>query len=59
MDKKVTDFYKLDGVKDITPMKARGFFAKALMLEHNAGETTAEALVALDAAIAALAVGGE
>ncbi len=56
MDKKVTDFYKLDGVKDITPMKARGFFAKALMLEHNAGKTTPEALEALDAAIAALPV---
>lgn len=54
-DKKVTDFYRLDGVKDIQPMKARGHFAKALMLEHNAGETTPEALEALDKAIAALA----
>lgn len=52
--KKITDFYKLEGVKDIQPMKARGLFAKALMLEHNAGHTTPEAEEALDEAIQAL-----
>jgi len=48
------DFYKLPGVKDIHPMKARGAFAKALALEANAGETTPEAEEQLDLAIAAL-----
>jgi hypothetical protein len=51
--KKVTDFYKMEGVADIKPMKARGYFAKALMLEHNAGKCTPEAEAALDQAIAA------
>jgi hypothetical protein len=51
---KITDFYREDGVKDIVPMKARGLFAKALMLEANAGETTPEAEAELDKAIEAL-----
>jgi len=48
------DFYRLDGVKDLKPMKARGCFAKALVLEHLAGETTPEAEEQLELAIEAL-----
>ncbi len=36
-------FYREKGVRDITPMKARGYFAKALAAEANAGKTTPEA----------------
>jgi hypothetical protein len=45
------DFYREEGVKDITPMRARGFFAKALAAEANAGKTTPEAEALLDEAI--------
>lgn len=44
-------FYREPGVKDITPMKARGFFAKALAAEANAGKCTPEAEALLDEAI--------
>lgn len=45
------DIYRLDGVRDLKPMKARGYFAKALLLEHKAGKTTPEAQEQLDLAI--------
>ena len=51
---KIMQFYKLDGVRGITPMKARGHFAKALMLEDAAGKTTPEAEAELDKALEAL-----
>ena len=44
-------FYREDGVRDLTTMKARGFFAKALAAEANAGKTTPEAEWLLDEAI--------
>lgn len=44
-------FYREDGVRDIEPMKARGYFAKALAAEANAGKTTPEAEQLLDEAI--------
>ena len=47
----VKDFYKLPGVKDIAPMRARGLFCQALSAEANAGHTTPEALALLDKAI--------
>ena len=50
----VKDFYKQDGVKDISPMKARGFFCQALAVEANAGHTTPEAEALLDKAISLL-----
>ena len=51
----LTVYYKLEGVKDLRPMKVRGNFAKALMLEDQAGKTTPEAEAALEEAIKALA----
>lgn len=45
------DFYKLPGVRDLTPMKARGNFAKALATEANAGHTTPEAEAQLNLAV--------
>lgn len=51
---KIMYYYKLEGVKDIEPMKARGMFAKALMLEDEAGHTTPEAEELLEAAISLL-----
>lgn len=53
--RKIMEFYKLEGVRDIKPMKARGHFAKALMIEDAAGKTTPEAEEQLDFAIRALA----
>jgi hypothetical protein len=50
--KKIMHYYKLDGVRDLEPMKARGMFAKALMVEDAAGHTTPEAEELLDMAIA-------
>jgi hypothetical protein len=50
-DLSIKDFYKLPGVNDIQPLKARGEFARALAIEHNAGRTTQAALDALDKAI--------
>lgn len=50
----VMDYYKLSGVKDLKPMKARAHFAKALMLESVAGRTTPEAEEQLELAIATL-----
>lgn len=47
----VMDYYKLKGVKDIKPMRARAHFAKALMLEAAAGKTTPEAERVLEQAI--------
>jgi len=47
----VTDIIKEDGVKDL-PFAVRSYFAKALRLEREAGKTTAEAMEALDKAIA-------
>lgn len=44
-------FYREEGVKDIEPMKARGYFAKALAAEANAGKTTPEAEQFLEDAI--------
>lgn len=52
--KKIMYYYKLDGVKDIEPMKSRGLFAKALMVEDAAGHTTLEAVDLLEQAITAL-----
>lgn len=49
----ITDYYKRDGVRDIKPLKARGLFAKALIAEDRAGETTPEALELLDEAVKA------
>ena len=46
------DFSRLEGVMDL-PMAVRGKFAKALMLEAEAGKTTPEAEAALDAAVLA------
>jgi len=43
-----------DGVRDITPYKARAYFARALSLEREAGHTTPEAERNLELAIAAL-----
>lgn len=51
---KLMDYYKLEGVRDIKPMKARGLFAKALMLEDRAGKTTPEVEEQLELAIQAL-----
>ena len=48
---KIMSYYKLEGVKDLKPMKARAHFAKALMLEDEAGKTTLEAEEQLDLAI--------
>ena len=45
------DIYKLEGVRDLKPMKARGFFAKALLLENLAGKTTPKAEEQLELAI--------
>jgi hypothetical protein len=47
------DFYKQEGVKDLKPMKARGLFARALMIEEEAGKTTPEAEEQLNLAIEA------
>lgn len=47
----VRNFFKLPGVIDIKPLKARGEFARALAIEANAGECTPEAEAALDEAI--------
>jgi hypothetical protein len=44
----------MEGVRDLEPMKARGAFAKALMIEDEAGKTTPEAEHFLDQAIEAL-----
>lgn len=52
-DTNVVALYKLDGVKDIKPMKARGNFAKALAEENRHGHTTPEAERLLQEAIAA------
>lgn len=49
----LTHYYKLEGVKDLRPMKTRGLFAKALMLEDQAGKTTPDAEEALKLAIEA------
>ena len=51
--KKIMQFYRMEGVRDLTPMKARGAFAKALMLEDEAGQTTPDALAQLELAILA------
>ena len=51
----LTVYYKCEGVRDIKPMKARGLFAKALLLEDKAGKTTPDAEEALELAIKALA----
>ncbi len=51
---KILDYTKMKGVKDLQPMKARGYFAKALLLEDRAGKTTPEAEKALELAIQAL-----
>lgn len=51
---KLMDYYKLDGIKDLRPMKVRGLFAKAVMLEDRAGRTTPEAEESLELAIKAL-----
>lgn len=48
---KLMDYYKLDGIKDLRPMKVRGLFAKAVMLEDRAGKTTPEVEEALEQAI--------
>lgn len=48
----VMDYYKLEGVKDLKPMKARAHFAKALMLETVADKTTPEAKEQLELALA-------
>ncbi len=48
---KLMDYYKLDGIKDLRPMKVRGLFAKAMMLEDRAGKTTPDAEEALEQAI--------
>lgn len=48
---KLMDYYKRPGVKDLRPMKVRGFFAKALLLEDQAGKTTPGAEEALQQAI--------
>ncbi len=45
------DIYKLEGVRDLKPMKARGFFAKALLLENLARKTTPKAEEQLELAI--------
>ena len=50
----LTVYYKCEGVKDIKPMKARGLFAKALLLEDKAGKTTPDAEEALKLAVEAL-----
>ncbi len=50
----IMKYYKLEGVRDIRPMKARGYFAKALLLEDAAGKTTSEAEEQLEIAIQAL-----
>lgn len=52
--RKIMEFYKLPGVRDLKPMKVRGHFAKALMIEAAAGKTTPEAEKELDIAIEAL-----
>ena len=44
------DFSRQDGVGDL-PASVKGKFAKALMLEAEAGKTTTEALAQLDAAV--------
>ncbi len=43
---------KLQGIRDIVPIKARAKFAKALMIEDEAGHTTAECDALLQEAIA-------
>ncbi len=50
----IMKYYKLEGVRGIRPMKARGHFAKAVMLEDEAGKTTPEAEEQLALAIQAL-----
>lgn len=50
--KKLMEFYRMDGVRDLEPMKARAAFAKALMLEDAAGSTTEAAEKLLEQAIA-------
>ena len=52
--KSIIKYSRLDGVKDIQPIQARWSFAKALMLEDAAGETTPAALEQLDKAISLL-----
>jgi hypothetical protein len=49
----IADYYKLDGVRDLKPMRARGLFAKSLMLEFEAGKTTPEAEECLELAVKA------
>lgn len=53
-NKRIMEFYRMEGVRDIQPMKARAAFAKALLLEEQAGQTTEEAETLLDQAIEAL-----
>ena len=48
---KVMDYFKIVGVKDIYPIKARGAFAKALFLEDQEGKTTPQAQEQLDKAV--------
>jgi len=45
------DYYRLPGVRDLKPMKARGYFAKALLLENLAGKTTPKAEEQLELAL--------
>lgn len=52
-NKELLAIYKQVGVKDITPMKARAAFAKAIMLENEAGKTTPEAEKLLNEALEA------
>lgn len=47
----IMEYYRLEGVKDLKPMKTRAAFAKALMLEDKAGKTTPEAEEQLELAI--------
>lgn len=54
----IMDFYKQAGVKDLKPMKVRGHFARALMIEDTAGKCTPEAELQLNLAIRGLALEG-
>ena len=46
------DYYKQPGVVDLMPLKKRLHFAKALMIEDEAGGTTPEAEEQLNLALA-------
>jgi len=49
----VTEVIKLEGIADLEPFRAKALFAKAWLLEHNAGHTTPEAEAKLAEAVKA------